>query len=1077
MTADDLVGKTGVAGGLVSFPRAVTSDEALAFDLAKRPAFVTHLMAQDVKVVESLRDRAEAAGLLGRSLYVEQGQPVPMPFADRLADMIVVTDLRDGDLTPELRDAWLRALAPRRGAALLGREKSAGGGLSKNALAAWVKDLPLAKVVADDSGVWAVLRTDLPAGSDSWTHRLHGPENSQVSGDTTLKAPFLTQWLGMPRQEGFWGTTLASGNGRLFTIRSHRYSFDRGATDPEMLTARSLTSGMVLWQRRMLQATPGNPETFVGRDGALVKMEGDKVPHDGYLAGRSCIAVAGDVLYLADGDGVLRLNAETGAGLGRIAGPKAAGQIKWMACDGSLLAMLAGEKDVLRETFGGQLAANNPSGRELAACEAATGRELWRDTLANDVDERQIALGRDRLFYLAGGIGLVCREARSGKTVWTEPVTNLVEEFKTPSTDLLSKYETLYSVPTLMALNEVLLLRAVWTKKKEVVAVSRDSGKVMWRAPTAFGAFGRALIGCAVNGLWLGGNAPIDLKTGKRAAGPKFIAAGCGPTTSTPNYLITPFGAVSDIVTGRLLRPDDLRTPCDAGTIVSEGLLVTAPAQCGCNFEQKGYRALASAGDVKPHVAAAWQERLDSRQKNDPPPLPITDADWPTYRHDSGRSAGSPASIGGSPKVLWQWKPAGSTAYSNVVASAKGPRLAPDFVATAPVAAAGFVWFGSHDGVVRCLRADNGKEVWKFPAGGMLFAPPTIWEGRVFVGGGDGVVYCLDASSGQCLWKFRAAPTERKMFWFGHLVSTWPIITGVVVHDGVAYAVAGHLAENGIHAYALNPKTGAVLWERHDAGLGGEGNPESALSSGGHAAIGAGRLWLCSYNVIPGSFDLKSGEWKPILSNRSWQPFGRDSARFGSEIAVLDGKWAILGGRRLSETQDTVLRPMKAGTETMVWSAQMPTGQTARAGLNMAAPMLPSWDADAVMLPPHEARGEVVSVPAAGMDEWLASVLSGEAHAGSRARGLREIQTWTSDRKAGMWPVACVLAKDQLVVAHKTGYEVGVGNKVSGFNRTDGALAWAVELPDQPAMGRMALDREGRVLVSLCDGSVVCLGR
>jgi hypothetical protein len=70
-------------------------------------------------------------------------------------------------------------------------------------------------------------------------------------------------------------------------------------------------------------------------------------------------------------------------------------------------------------------------------------------------------------------------------------------------------------------------------------------------------------------------------------------------------------------------------------------------------------------------------------------------------------------------------------------------------------------------------------------------------------------------------------------------------------------------------------------------------------------------------------------------------------------------------------------------------------------------------------------------------------------------------------------PLAFALAKDQLVVAH--GGIAGYG--VSGFRRTDGAKAWTVELPGKPAMDRLAIDREGRVLIALCDGSAVCVGR
>ena len=79
---------------------------------------------------------------------------------------------------------------------------------------------------------------------------------------------------------------------------------------------------------------------------------------------------------------------------------------------------------------------------------------------------------------------------------------------------------------------------------------------------------------------------------------------------------------------------------------------------------------------------------------------------------------------------------------------------------------------------------------------------------------------------------------------------------------------------------------------------------------------------------------------------------------------------------------------------------------------------------------------------------------------------------WTgADKKVKR--VAFALAKDQVVVAH----QAGAAYKVTGFRRADGSKAWAVDLPDQPAMNRLAVDRDGRVIVSLCDGSVVCLGR
>ena len=109
MTAGDVVEKTGIAGGLCSFPRFVPADESLAIDLARRPTMVVHVLSSRPQVLARIREAAQAEGLLGRSLYAEQGPAASLPFADRLVDVLVVSDLGDADLTPELRSAWLRA--------------------------------------------------------------------------------------------------------------------------------------------------------------------------------------------------------------------------------------------------------------------------------------------------------------------------------------------------------------------------------------------------------------------------------------------------------------------------------------------------------------------------------------------------------------------------------------------------------------------------------------------------------------------------------------------------------------------------------------------------------------------------------------------------------------------------------------------------------------------------------------------------------------------------------------------------------------------------------------------------------
>jgi outer membrane protein assembly factor BamB len=528
MSAEDVVQKTGVSGGLCCFPRIAQSDEPLALDLAKRPTFVVYVLSQDASAVARVRKAAEAQGLLGRSLYVEKGG-TPLPLADRLADLLVASDLGDADLTPELKGEWLRVLAPRRGAALAGRAKEAGDGLSLEALKAWTKDLPQANAATDASGVWALLRIDLPAGSDAWTHRTHGPDNAQVSSDTTLKAPFLTQWWGLPRQESFWGMTAVSGNGRLFSIRASRNSGEQ-----VFLTARGLTNGVVLWQRLLRQSA-----------------ESQKAPHGGFVPGRSCAVVSGDTLCLVEKDAVLRLKAETGGERDRIPGPKPGGQIKWLASAEGLLAVLAGEADVVTP-IAYQTVAANPVGRELAVYEGESKRELWRDTAAGDIDERMIAVRGKHLYCVVQDVGVICRELSTGKTVWTSSDPDVKSEFRTPNAKSIASL--LVSQPTLMALDEVLLLRGQWAK--HLFSLSREDGRVLWKKPSlpsggvCAQSFQRSLTGVAAGGLWLGGKSPIDLKTGEDVKGPRFTSSGCGPTMSTPAYLITCWGKVMTLPGG-----------------------------------------------------------------------------------------------------------------------------------------------------------------------------------------------------------------------------------------------------------------------------------------------------------------------------------------------------------------------------------------------------------------------------------------------------------------------------------------------------------------------------------------------
>jgi hypothetical protein len=206
-----------------------------------------------------------------------------------------------------------------------------------------------------------------------------------------------------------------------------------------------------------------------------------------------------------------------------------------------------------------------------------------------------------------------------------------------------------------------------------------------------------------------------------------------------------------------------------------------------------------------------------------------------------------------------------------------GVRSPAPFVATAPVAAGGLVFVAGSNGVVKAIDAATGREKWKAFTGGDVKYPPSIADGRAFVGSGDGFVYCFEAATGKELWKFQAAPIGRKVPLYGTLSSTWPVGSGVLVHEGVAYAAAGNANLDGTHVYALDAATGKIRWQNHTSGnLEGE---KSGAGVQGHLLLHDGAIWMAAGNLVPiAKYDLKDGA------------FSRSGGARGKDLYLFDGR-------------------------------------------------------------------------------------------------------------------------------------------------------------------------------------------
>jgi hypothetical protein len=247
-----------------------------------------------------------------------------------------------------------------------------------------------------------------------------------------------------------------------------------------------------------------------------------------------------------------------------------------------------------------------------------------------------------------------------------------------------------------------------------------------------------------------------------------------------------------------------VRGACHYGIMPCNGLIYAPQHPCACYIEAKlsGFTALAPPSptmqprrdvpDTERLTCGPSYRRIVKRKSQSENP-----ADWPTFRHDAGRSGTVKTTIVPTGlKRTWRTKLDGKL--------------------STPVVAAGKLFVASADDhSVHALDAESGEPVWNFTAGGRVDSPPTIWQGRALFGSADGHVYCLNANDGKLIWHYRAAPEDWRMMVYDQIESVWPVHGSVLVQNDVLYCVAGRsmFLDGGLRLLRLDPKTGRKLSE------------------------------------------------------------------------------------------------------------------------------------------------------------------------------------------------------------------------------------------------------------------------
>ncbi len=193
--------------------------------------------------------------------------------------------------------------------------------------------------------------------------------------------------------------------------------------------------------------------------------------------------------------------------------------------------------------------------------------------------------------------------------------------------------------------------------------------------------------------------------------------------------------------------------------------------------------------------------------------------DWPQYKKDNFRSGNGAITLdletmdenwvhatSQQPVPAW-YGPAKEDTYAN---SGPLPSMRDYDLAYYPIIVGDKLYYGStSDHAIHCLDANTGAELWTFTTGGPIRIAPTFYNNRLYFGSDDGYAYCIKASNGKFIWKY--SPTEKrktKVVNNNSLISFWPIRTGVLVEDDIAYFGASLLPWKPSYFCALDIKTG-----------------------------------------------------------------------------------------------------------------------------------------------------------------------------------------------------------------------------------------------------------------------------
>ena len=320
--------------------------------------------------------------------------------------------------------------------------------------------------------------------------------------------------------------------------------------------------------------------------------------------------------------------------------------------------------------------------------------------------------------------------------------------------------------------------------------------------------------------------------------------------------------------------------------------------------------------------------------------------------------------------------------------------------------------------------------------------PPALWEGRAFVGSGDGWVYAFEAATGRLLWRFRAAPAERLIPVYGTLMSNWPVAAGVLVNDATVYVAAGIANYDGTYLYALDARTGRVKWHNSTSGH-LDADARTGVSVQGHLLLADGKLYLAGgSSVSPAVYDAATGrclnDAAPLAECSSHSPRGWELSLLADQVVAF-GK-PFYGHPAYDVYDSTVF--------------------------------------NRVFLAPQDKQVVVWAADVAGHRVMGFTDFDWQGFARQMAKGEnRFVVNWDKIAPSSKPAWTVKFGKVQAMAACANAVLLATDTELVALNLADGSVRWKQSLPQPPVPWGLAVDNAGRAVVTLVDGTVLCLGQ